>query len=89
MYLATPVSKPFALAFLAQDLQHAMWLLRSTNTLDNAPVGHVLQVIRAQLVLVEENVVVRRPVGALQARVAVEEEVVLGRVHDDAVHHRA
>jgi len=53
----------------------------------------LLQVVRAEAralrLLVEQHMVVRRARGALDARVAVEEEAELGGVHDRAVHHRA
>jgi hypothetical protein len=47
-----------------------------------APVGEQLQRVGCEAVLVHQHVVVRGLVGALDARVRVEEEVVLERVTD-------
>lgn len=55
----------------------------------SALVGEGLQLVGGQGVGVVQHVVVRGAAGALDARVAVQVEVVLHRVHDRAVHDGA
>ena len=47
-----------------------------------------MQLVWAQLVLVQQDVVVHRPAGALDGGVRVQIEVILRGVHNSLVHHR-
>ena len=69
-----------------EKLRYAMCTrLESRSSL----IGEGLQLIWAQAVLVQQDVVVHRPAGALDGGVRVQIEVILRGVHNSLVHHRA
>ena len=75
-----------------RDANHGQGTLNHRGTVNgvrSALVAKGLQVVRPELVLVQQHVVVRRAGGALQACVALQEEAVFCRMDHATVQHCA